>query len=403
MEQWALIVAPHWEAGGSNHIFEAQIEYYHRRGWKAAIVLVPHYRHSKAITSPETSSFPADFLAALDNSHHLGRVLRFHFSKRVLANNPSGAVHRAFMLKADQLDHSAYEFLNSKSIGEICVNFFEHTDLALRVRDQLQKPSTPVVVHTHDVMAKHPVVSRRGKKEEVGELERLMLAKADRLVHVSDADATYFRNCVHLPQTTSYITLSPRLERKISSFVHRPRPRTVLYVGSWNIANPSGMDLFFRQILPLLPRDIEFYFAGDICWYIRDNLKVESSYPNVHLMYRVEDVFRLYQRSSLVILPAVLGTGGSVKFVEALAMGIPMVLSPAAARGAPIEVVESVSSVTAADPVAFAEMIEDAVGGILPVPDFRRLYETWFSNNAWYARMDNASGMEQIGRSHQVR
>src|SRR5262249_47498308 len=156
------------------------------------------------------------------------RLLRYVVSVRLFKNDREGPIHRHFMNKLGTIDRATLDFIREKNVREICVNWFDNVDCALNIRKKINAPNARIVVHTHDVMAHHKHI-RRGRRLDISRLEINNLAKADELVHVSDADAAYFAKRISKPQKTSYITLHPETEGRLRALRRTPRPRTVLY------------------------------------------------------------------------------------------------------------------------------------------------------------------------------
>lgn len=392
MNDCAVVIAPNWEKGGSNNIFAAQCEYYRSKNWEVLLAFPPNLARRRDLRSssrrgPPKTELQADFVTTL----YLGnftRQIRYLISRRYFRNHPDGVLHRNFMSRACDLDEGARAFLRGKTIREICVNWCDNVDAALALRRSLDQPEARIVLHTHDIVADH-TSPREKRTPEIRKLELEWVSKADYLVHVSEDDAAYFAQALRRPQTVSYITLEPRLERELGKFAYRPRPRTILYVGSWNAANPASMDWFFKQVLPFIERDVNIFIAGDICRYIRYNLaEYYSRSTNIHLLDRVDGVAEYYERAGVVMLPTVGGTGASVKLIEALAMGVPTVMNSLAARGLPAKVKEMLRPTIADGPIEFAERLNDVLGGSRPEIDLRRVYWDNFSNKVWFGRLE---------------
>jgi glycosyltransferase involved in cell wall biosynthesis len=394
MNDCAIVIAPHWDKGGSNNIFAAQCEYYRRKGWAVALILVPEFKRRRDRHIEFKSELPADWVATL----YLGpavRRARFILSKDILGNDADDFLHRNFMSRAGRLDRGALAYLRSKTIGEICVNWCDNMDVAIGLRRRLGQDGAKIILHTHDILAEQSRVNRTSG-ERRRKLELAWAAKASHIVHVSDSDARYFADNLGAPQTVSYITLHPENEKKLSRFVHRPDRSMILYVGSWNSINPPSIDWFFRQVVPFVTPAAQLCIVGNICRYIeRDLGDAYRLRPNVHLLGRVEDIAEFYERAAVVAIPTVGGTGASVKFIEALAMGVPLVMTSQAIRGLPAEVGDILAPFVADRPIAFAEKLNSALSRPQADVDLRRVYLTHFSNESFFRRLAAASDAAQ--------
>jgi glycosyltransferase involved in cell wall biosynthesis len=387
----AIIIAPHFDKGGSNNIFAAQIAYYESKNWISLLLLASEFKDRRSLDSTITTELKAGKIADIYISRRR-RHLRYTISRHVLGNERNGPLHRHFINKIGTVDQETKKFLEGKHIRELCVNWFDNIDCALNIRTELQASDAPITVFTHDIMAHHKY-TRRKKPIDISDIEDSNLRKADKLVHLSEVDATYFLKRISKSQKTSYATLNPETEVRLQSLRRKARPRTVLYVGSWNYSNPSGAEWFVRQVMPFSKKDITFFFAGSICNFLERHLWNETHVPNVHLLHRVDDVIELYENVQAVVLPSIDGTGASVKLVEALAMGVPFVASPASLRGIPSALKDVLAPYTASRPIEFADKLEAVLDGRIIGHELRTLYWEYFGNKVWGSRLDASDGV----------
>jgi len=85
------------------------------------------------------------------------------------------------------------------------------------------------------------------------------------------------------------------------------------------------------------------------------------SHPRVEVLGFVDDLPAVYRSASCVVVPLLQGGGSPLKFVEALAYGLPVVATPRAAAG--LEVVAGEHFLLGADAEAFAAALERAITG----------------------------------------
>jgi glycosyltransferase involved in cell wall biosynthesis len=107
---------------------------------------------------------------------------------------------------------------------------------------------------------------------------------------------------------------------------------------------------------------------------------------------RVDDIGAVYANAGCVLLPTVEGHGLSIKAVEALSCGAPLVATPLAFRGMQVDPAQLGNVALADNATQFAQLWRDAQAraerGEAAAPeqsDTRRLYEDAFSQEA-YAR-----------------
>lgn len=102
-----------------------------------------------------------------------------------------------------------------------------------------------------------------------------------------------------------------------------------------HVFNVQGYAYFVRRVLPDVIRQVpDFSLETTGTWY-RDAQPVAS----VHVTHRgfVHSITAMYQDARLMIAPTLGGTGQAVKILEAMAHGMPVVATAAAARESPLE------------------------------------------------------------------
>jgi glycosyltransferase involved in cell wall biosynthesis len=92
----------------------------------------------------------------------------------------------------------------------------------------------------------------------------------------------------------------------------------LLFVGSDNPFNVTGLRWFLEQVLPFLHGSPRVAVAGRVC-------DVVALPPQVRALHHVAVLSPVYAATSLVICPLLGGTGQKVKVIEALSHGVPVV------------------------------------------------------------------------------
>jgi glycosyltransferase involved in cell wall biosynthesis len=127
------------------------------------------------------------------------------------------------------------------------------------------------------------------------------------------------------------------------------------FIGSSMIFNTEGIVYFCTRILPLVLREIP-YFRCLIAGKVSDPLSLMGqSWPGVSMEPHVADVGSFYARIGASIVPVLSGTGVSLKTVEAIAHGKPVVATSAGVRGLQRELYPDV--LMADDPALFARKL----------------------------------------------
>jgi glycosyltransferase involved in cell wall biosynthesis len=114
----------------------------------------------------------------------------------------------------------------------------------------------------------------------------------------------------------------------------QPRPEfDAGFIGGDHPFNIEGAIFFCTRILPIIRRrrpDFKFLIAGQAAAPLA---MIGPHWPGVEFGGYVPDASSLYRRVALCVVPILSGTGASVKTLEALAMGKPVVATRMGARG----------------------------------------------------------------------
>ncbi|MGH6810849.1 MAG: glycosyltransferase [Methylocella sp.] len=142
------------------------------------------------------------------------------------------------------------------------------------------------------------------------------------------------------------------------------------FIGSNAIFNTEGIVYFCTRILPLILQEIPYFrclIAGKV---IEPLSLMGQSWPGVSMELRVEAVESFYSRIGASIVPLLSGTGVSIKTLEAVAHGKPVVATSPGVRGLQRELYPDV--LVADDPALFArKLINLSRGDVtpkLPIP-----------------------------------
>jgi glycosyltransferase involved in cell wall biosynthesis len=153
--------------------------------------------------------------------------------------------------------------------------------------------------------------------------------------------------------------------------------RQILMVGDFTYApNRSGRELLVNSVLPLvwqsLP-DVHLKIAG------RGMEDWSAPDERIEVAGFVNNLAGLYAQADCVVVPITEGAGSPVKFIEALAYGVPVVATPKAARG--LEAVAGIHYREGEDAATLAQAIVAVLreGGAEMAAEGRRLTEREYS------------------------
>jgi glycosyltransferase involved in cell wall biosynthesis len=161
-----------------------------------------------------------------------------------------------------------------------------------------------------------------------------------------------------------YKLTSPGCDR----FVHLPWPRPAVrprdvqdgvfdagFIGSESVMNVEAMMYFINGVLPEIRRrlpDFRFLIAGKVASVVP---RLMGSPEHIVFAPSPQELDQFYGSIKVAVVPLLTGSGTSVKTVEALCFGCPVVTTPVGARG--LELRNEEHLVIAADPIEFAESV----------------------------------------------
>lgn len=165
----------------------------------------------------------------------------------------------------------------------------------------------------------------------------------------------------------------------------------LLFVGSHaHVPNRDGLDWFLAEVLPRLParwQSVPITVAGNGMEAYRPPVAVAG----LRLLGRVDEagLAACYAQARVVLAPLRFGAGVKGKVVEALAHGVPCVLTPVAAQG--LEGIAGCLPV-AGDAQAYARalvpLLEDDAHWAQTATAALACYRQAFDREAWIARLD---------------
>ncbi|HEU4649757.1 MAG TPA: glycosyltransferase family 4 protein [Gemmatimonadales bacterium] len=186
------------------------------------------------------------------------------------------------------------------------------------------------ILDTHDVFAdRYQLYQAHGQRAEFFSTSRAeeakALGRADVVLAIQAGDAAHFRSLVEQPVVVVGHLAPPALVAASAP----PAGAGVLFVGGPMAINVHGVHWLLREVWPKVRRerpDAELWLAGGVSQHVAET-------PGVRRLGFVDDLAGLYSRASVIVNPQQFGTGLSIKCVEALASGRPLVTTVSGARG----------------------------------------------------------------------
>jgi glycosyltransferase involved in cell wall biosynthesis len=189
------------------------------------------------------------------------------------------------------------------------------------------------LIDTHDVFSDRFRLYREhgqaneffstGKSEEKKALDR-----ADGVLAIQEWDADHFRSLTARPVVVVGHLAAPIADAAPASAAECTR--AMLFIGGPMGINVHGVTWFIDRVLPAVRRrvpDAELWLVGGI------GSRIGGRPPGVHRLGFVDALGDLYRRAAVVINPQQFGTGLSIKSIDALLHGRPLVTTASGARG----------------------------------------------------------------------
>jgi glycosyltransferase involved in cell wall biosynthesis len=255
----------------------------------------------------------------------------------------------------------------------------------------------PIVLDTHDIQAKQYLIRNAGghyvrphaSYEEMLATELAWLARADLLIHLNSEEDAAFRN---LLPSSRHTLLYPAVDPMPTG----PGGGDFVIVASANVPNLLSLEWFLGEVMPQAS-ETPLAIYGNVDRDIARRASSLYSRYSHHFRGRVDDIRAAYQKAAGVLLPTVEGHGLSIKTVEALSSGAPLIATRHAFRGIDIDPTSLANVTIADDAPAFAAALRQAVAA-RPDPEARpgsatrRLYDVRFSPAAYREALDRQIG-----------
>lgn len=387
-----LLVHPAWHSCGSHQVFASQARAYRSLGARVVSLAIAdspgavegsgaHRTYAAA-----TNDLEAD--QRLYSGMPLLAVLKPSFLRTVrlwLHGN-----FAAILLESARLAPLPAALATERRVDLIHCNHFFCMPVAARLRE---KHGCGIVLDSHDLQARQYALRNEqgwalppvAAFDDMLAIELAAMRGADVLVHLNDEEAAMFK-----------ALLPERRHELVYPAVPPVAPGSggedLLIVASANYANYLGLAWFLEQVLPLAPAGIRgrVKIIGNVDRDLR--ARAPALYKaNAELFQgRVADLGAAYANAAAVLLPTTEGHGVSIKTIEAMSSGAPLIATPHAFRGMRADPARLANVTLAADAPAFAAAMQAAARADLAdreAADTRKFYQTHFSPEAYRAAL----------------
>jgi glycosyltransferase involved in cell wall biosynthesis len=411
MPDAALIIASPWPRTGSANLFAAHSLFLSKRGYRTAMLLSPHLpEHRLRFVKFWASTLDAmqydglDLLCKADTRRRTRRWRSRSFFQWQQYGQDSQLAIMARYAAAARLPPELISFLDANDLRLIVVNHCFQMQVAENICNYLQRKRRQrplVVLEAHDVQAKlyassidNVFRSRPDPLDLLVQDELRLMSAADVVAHVTAEDLHHFEARLRTRHRLVLATLDPARESKLLELDGFPgtsndQPIDFLYIGNNNPGNERSILWFLNEVVPLLDDRYSVTIVGGIARHLKKTRRALFDRFERYFVGEVDDVVNYYQRSAVVFIPTTFGTGTSIKAIEALAAGKPVVATAAAMRGFPGDAVSAAVHIANDDPAVFAASMVDLHRRRHELGrESRKLYLDHFSNARYFERWD---------------
>jgi len=403
-----VVIMPPWPRGGSANLFEASVAAYSAAGRDVYALLAPDNpvnvrREEDRRFVRNQMSFPTaigvGFLVPPSKARaRLQRNLHYLLGRRRTAIDFWANSVASRRLPAD-LD----ALLRERPVEIVHTHHCWNLKLAARLASAARRrwgTRPRLICETHDVQSSNKDVIAGSQwlnpKVDLSALvtsEMRVCELADLLLHINPQDEQVFRK--HLPAMNHAVvepTISPAAESALARLRAQPTSSDgkLVYIATnnhWNIQTAAWIVESVIPLAPALRNHIRIY--GEIGEGIRRNRPDLFSGNESLFAGPIDAVAEVYAGARGVLVPALGGSGSSIKLLEGLCTGLPMLGTSAVVRGLATSQIANMPVDIHDDAAAFAEAALKIVDGAFRVgEDGAATFDRYFSNQAYQARFN---------------
>ncbi|MGH6863379.1 MAG: glycosyltransferase [Methylocella sp.] len=382
------IVHPAWHSCGSHQVFVSQARAYRSLGAKVISVAI--------------ADAPGATEGSIRHKFYIAATADLEAGLRLFTGMPlHGILNPRFLRAAWRWLHGNFAeilFETAKlvplpqalapRIDLVHCNHFFCMPVAIRLRE---RHHCPIVLDTHDLQARQYVLRNHAgwalppvaRYEDMLAIELDAMRPAGILVHLNDEEAEAFQELV--PEGRHAL-----LYPAVNAMPAGPGGGDPIIVASANSANRLGLVWFLKEVLPLAP-EVPIRILGNIDrqiqWRAPGLFKAHAGLFRGRV--EAEELQAAYRNAAAVLLPATAGHGISIKTIEALSCGAPLIATQLAFRGLGINAAGLPNVTVAEDAAGFAAALRRAYairhlpGASRELAATRRIYRQHFAFDAY--------------------
>ncbi len=389
-----LLVHPAWHSCGSHQVFASQARAYRSLGARLVSLAVADspgaVEGSRAHKSYVAATADLEADARLYTGMPLLSVLNPSFlqAARLWLHGNFAAI----LLESARLAPIPAALQAERRVDLIHCNHFFCMPVAMRLRE---RHGCAIALDTHDLQARQYALRNEqgwtvppvAKFEDMLAIELVAMRGADVLAHLNDEEAAAFKTLLTEKRHELVYPAVPPIAPGAGG-------EDLIIVASANYANYRGLAWFLREVLPLAPDEVRrrIKIIGNLDRTVRARAPALYKANAQLFLGHVRDVGAAYANAAAVLLPTTEGHGVSIKTIEAMSSGAPLIATPHAFRGMRLDPAWLGNVTLAADAPAFAAALLRAAAS-QPDPasrrdaETRKFYQSHFAFEAYRAAL----------------
>lgn len=392
-----LVIVPPWPKTGSANLFAASVGALVQRGFDV-FVLVAALRQ----TDGEQGAVCRRMANILSKSATIGCG---HTRQRENQHsNPecTSLETRARFVANGILPPALHKLIASRPFTAIHVHHCWNLRLARRIARKVATAHglTPqVYCETHDVQSQNmdrvnPESIEAATEQEIEATEVQLCRLADYLIHINESDFDFFQR--RMPGAYHSLlppTIAPESESALRAMRDwsGPAPGKLVYLAAPNYWNYETVCWLLEKVLPLVNglRENLTIYGGIRHMLKRKRPGLFARYSDL-LVGQVASISDAYKDAKAVLVPALGGSGSSIKLLEAMCLGRPMLATSAITRGLRQESLAELPITIVDDTRGFAGAVQELLlapfaGKQQPLID---AYEAEYSCDVYNSRLN---------------
>jgi len=331
------VVHPAWHSCGTHQVIASQIKAYKKLGARVLSIalmddVTPSIGHGGRWKNYRLHS--GDLAA--DERYESSATIADLFKTTLLKDGWWPLIHGDHATWLVELVKRAPlpKALDTGAIDLIHANHFFVMPFVERMRERRR---IPVVLDTHDIQARQYELRNRAgfsipphvRYNSMLAIELEWIERADLCIHLNSEEYATFGQL--LPQSRHEL-----IYPSIAPVAPGPNGDRAIFVAGDNAANYISVRWFLKYIVPHVP-EMSISIFGDIADGVkRRDRPLYEKHRNL-FRGRIADIDSAYADAGLILLPTREGHGLSIKTVEALSSGLPVIATSKAFRGMEID------------------------------------------------------------------